>query len=259
MIKKVRIFRWDNGLKTIEDYVCIEERFEVYIVYDEFEEFLAELPASPSQLRELGAGFVVCEGYEKAEKIADCWVEGKRIYVKVKDVYSDYPKSEPVIMHTPCGDPYKAKKGELLGEKTGNMKIYPELILKISSSMTQLADVWKKTGGTHWAALFDKEGNLLAFSEDIGRHNAVDKVVGYAVLRGLSLGELILASSGRMPYNMVKKAVNAGIPVVITKSPPTDKGVELAKKYGITLIGFARGKRFNVYSGEHRISFENGT
>jgi len=259
MIKKVRIFRWENGMKTLEDYVCIEERFEVYIVYEDFEEFLAELPASPSQLRELGAGFVVCEGYEKAEKIIDSWIEGKKIYVKVKGADIGCFGSELTVRHTPCGDPYKARESKLIEGKTGEIKVPPELILRISSSMTQLAETWKKTGGTHWAALFDKEGRVLAFSEDIGRHNAVDKVIGYAVLNGLNLSELILASSGRMPYGMVKKVVNAGIPIVITKSPPTDKGVELARKHNITLIGFARGKRFTIYSGEHRISFENRT
>jgi len=250
MIKKVRIFRWDNGLRTLEDYVCIEERFGIYIVYEDFGEFLAELSASPSQLRELGAGFVVCEGYEKAGEIIDSWVEGKKIHVKVK------AGDELAIEDTPY--PYKARKSKLTNRKTDEIKVSPELILKISSSMTQLAETWKKTGGTHWAALFDKGGRVLAFSEDIGRHNAVDKVVGYAILNGLNLSELILASSGRMPYNMVKKVVNAGIPIVITKSPPTDKGVELARKHNITLIGFARGKRFNIYSGGYRILFESG-
>ncbi|MBO8175632.1 MAG: formate dehydrogenase accessory sulfurtransferase FdhD [Thermococcus sp.] len=253
MIKKVRIFRWENGMKTLDDYVCIEERFEIYIVHDNFEEFLAELPASPSQLRELGAGFVVCEGYEKAEKIIDSWVEGQRIYVKVRDTNIGSLRNEVTIRHTPCGDSYKARKGEVIGGKAGDIKVSPEFILRISSSMTQLAETWRKTGGTHWAALFDREGNVLGFSEDIGRHNAVDKVVGYAVLNGLNLSELILASSGRMPHGMVRKIVNAGIPIVITKSPPTDKGVELARMHNITLIGFARGKRFNIYSGEHRL------
>ncbi len=259
MIKKVRIFRWENGVKTLDDYVCIEERFEIYIVRDNFEEFLAELSASPSQLRELGVGFVVCEGYEKAEEIINSWVEGQRIYVKVRDTNIGNLRSEVTIRHAPCGGQYTVRECEVLGGKAGDIKVPPELILKISSSMTQLAETWRKTGGTHWAALFDKEGRTVAFSEDIGRHNAVDKVVGYAVLNGLNLSELILASSGRMPYAMVKKAVNAGIPIVITKSPPTDKGVELARKYNVTLIGFARGKRFNIYSGEYRIAFENRT
>ncbi|NJE08036.1 formate dehydrogenase accessory sulfurtransferase FdhD [Thermococcus sp. M39] len=259
MIKKVRIFKWENGLKALEDYVCIEEKFEIYIVYDGFEEFLAELPASPNQLRELGAGFVVCEGYEKAENILDSWVEGERIYVKIRGSDISGLGSELTIRHTPCGDPYKAREGGVLSRKAGDIKVSPELILRISSSMTQLAETWRKTGGTHWAALFDKDGRVLAFSEDIGRHNAVDKVVGYAVLNGLELSELILASSGRMPYGMAKKVVNAGIPIVITKSPPTDKGVELARKHNVTLIGFARGKRFNIYGGEHRIASETET
>ncbi|AEH24780.1 formate dehydrogenase accessory sulfurtransferase FdhD [Pyrococcus yayanosii] len=252
MIKKVKVIKWQGDLTETEDYVCVEETFEIFAVYEGQKEFIAELPASPSQLKELGAGFLVCEGLAEQEDIMDVWVDGNRIYVEIgrPPIYGRLMK-----IHSPCGDPYRARTGKTKGTNGGDLKVSPDLILRISSAMTTLPETWKKTGGTHWAALFELNANIVAFSEDIGRHNAIDKVVGHAVLNGMDLGKLILASSGRMPYGMVKKVVNAGIPIVVTKSPPTDKGVELAKRYGVTLIGFARGGRFNVYAGEERLAF----
>jgi FdhD protein len=115
------------------------------------------------------------------------------------------------------------------------------------------AAVFKRTGGTHAAALLDSKGEVLAFSEDIGRHNAVDKVIGEASLKRISLEQTILASTGRLSAEIVCKAVNVSIPVVVSLASSTDKGIEVAEKRGLTLIGFVRGERFNVYSHPERI------
>lgn len=254
MIKKVNVYKWNKKVTLTEDYVCVEQSYEIYIQYENFEELIAELNASPSQLRELGAGFAVCEGYVDLEKISDVRVRGNKIYILYKDTQKER-EEERSIQYPPCGDPYLAKEKKEIRKIASEMKISVEVILKIISMMSRISEIWKMTGGTHWAALFDKEGKKIVHSEDIGRYNAVDKVVGYAVLNKISLDNTILASSGRMPYAMVKKAANAGIPIIITKSPPTDKGIQLAKEKGITLIGFARGRRFTIYTGEGRIIF----
>ncbi|MEO2116886.1 MAG: formate dehydrogenase accessory sulfurtransferase FdhD, partial [Methanocaldococcus sp.] len=109
------------------------------------------------------------------------------------------------------------------------------------------AKYWEITGSFHWASLFDLKGNKIIFVEDIGRHNAVDKVIGYAILNNYNLNELILRYSGRIHYEIVKKAVNSGLNVIISKSPPTDKAINLAEENNILLIGFARNGRFNIY------------
>jgi FdhD protein len=108
--------------------------------------------------------------------------------------------------------------------------------------------VFRETGGTH-SALLNREGEgVVAFSEDVGRHNALDKVIGAAIMRKVDLGECILASSGRLSGEMVLKAAKAGIPVICSVSAPLLSGIRIAEAAGVTLIGFVRGRRMNQYT-----------
>jgi FdhD protein len=125
-------------------------------------------------------------------------------------------------------------------------------ILALMSSALKRSALYRKTGGVHSAALCTPEC-VLVFREDIGRHNAVDKVIGHCLLEGMPMSDHILLTSGRISSALLAKLLNARIPVVASSSAPTTEGVHLAQRFGVTLVGFARGKRVNVYAGEHRM------
>jgi len=133
--------------------------------------------------------------------------------------------------------------------------VSPEVIAALPDRLRQAQGLFDSTGGLHAAALFDAEGRLLAAREDVGRHNALDKVVGWALLEGrLPLHGHLVMVSGRSSYEILQKSLVAGVPVVCAVSAPSSLAVELAERFGITLIGFLRGDRFNVYSGIERIA-----
>jgi len=132
-------------------------------------------------------------------------------------------------------------------------RLDPELLCTLPDKLREAQPVFSRTGGLHAAALFDAGGNLAVLREDIGRHNAVDKVVGWALLRGmLPLSEYTMLVSGRGGFEIVQKALSAGLPVLASVSAPSSLAVQLARELGLTLIGFLRGRRFVVYAGAHR-------
>jgi len=209
--------------ETIDD-VCIEESFRLYLN----NEFIGELVATPSQLEELGAGHIICEGL--ASSVSGVQVSGDEIRVRA----------------------------ETLDEKCttkSSVTIEKEHIREVMDSV--ISEIWERTGGAHCSVLFS-DGRLIARSEDIGRHNTVDKVVGYAILKNIDLSTCVLGCSGRQPAMMVSKVANAGIPIVISRSAPTDKGIRTADLAGVTLICFARENRFTVYAHPDRIILHQG-
>ena len=214
----------DCVTETIDD-VCIEESFRLYLN----NEFIGELIASPSQLEELGAGHVICEGL--ASGVSGVQVSGDEIRVYV-------------------GTPEEKCTTE------SSVTIEKEHIFEVMDSL--VSEIWERTGGVHCSVLFS-DGRLIARSEDIGRHNTVDKVVGYAILNTIDLSTCVLGCSGRQPAAMVSKAANAGIPIVISRSAATDKGIRTADLAGVTLICFARGNRFTVYTHPDRIILHQGS
>ncbi|MEU6229054.1 formate dehydrogenase accessory sulfurtransferase FdhD [Streptomyces sp. NPDC047042] len=135
------------------------------------------------------------------------------------------------------------------------VRLAPELLASLPDRLRASQRVFDRTGGLHAAALFTEEGELLDIREDVGRHNAVDKLVGRALQNGdLPLSRTILLVSGRASFELAQKAVMAGIPVLAAVSAPSSLAVDLAAESGLTLVGFLRGANMNVYAGEDRIA-----
>jgi FdhD protein len=131
----------------------------------------------------------------------------------------------------------------------------PEMLCTLPPKLRSAQAVFGRTGGLHAAALFDSSGELLVLREDIGRHNAVDKVIGWALIAGrLPLSGHVLLVSGRGGFEIVQKTITAGIPLLASVSAPSSLAVQLARELGLTLVGFLRGRRFVIYSGEERIA-----
>lgn len=133
------------------------------------------------------------------------------------------------------------------------LKLRIEQIIHGANAFSTASQLFIETGGVHSSALYIGDQQII-FCEDIGRYNSFDKVIGEALLRDIELNKAWLLTSCRIPGYMVEKVVRAAIPIIVSHSAPTDKAIELAKEYNLTLAGFARGNRFNLYHGKNRIS-----
>ena len=130
----------------------------------------------------------------------------------------------------------------------------PEMLCQLPEKLRSEQAIFGRTGGLHAAALFDAGGKLIVLREDIGRHNAVDKVIGWALVAGMvPLDNCVLLVSGRGGFEIVQKAIVAGVPVLASVSAPSSLAAQLARELGLTLVGFLRGRRFIIYAGEERL------
>ncbi|WP_440954177.1 formate dehydrogenase accessory sulfurtransferase FdhD [Methanosarcina sp. Mfa9] len=191
------------------------------------------LLASPAHFKELAAGHMISEGILGFEEIAEITVEGNRVEIKTFN---------PEVRRL------ESKKEAFVSSEAvfGIKAIFAGLEYLTS-------ETYKVTRGTHLAALVDRDGKLVFQVVDVGRHNAVDKAIGYALLNRLPLTEMYLLSTGRQPEYMVMKAVRAGIPLVVTKAMPFDSGVEAAKNANMGLVGQLKKESMLAFANEWRV------
>ncbi len=225
---------------------------------------------TPGNDVELAAGFLFTEGIvKKAEDIADighrfiACAENKEnvIQVMLKNGVEPHLQNMDRNFYTTssCG---VCGKGSINAIRTvssfipknDDLTVNAELLYALPDILREQQAVFEDTGGLHASALFDLSGNLLLVKEDVGRHNALDKLIGAALYKNwLPLNKHILLLSGRASFELVQKAAMAGINIIASVGAPSSLAVELAQEFNITLAGFLRGKRFNIYTSAHRI------
>ena len=251
----IKVEHYDNGrIEDSSDTVVIEIPLTIVLNGNE----IVTMLCSPAARRELAAGYLQSEGLiNKAADIKSIEASGNTISVVADNVPWDMDLSRRSIYSSGGKgiSPQTASLDATSPVTATGMKISATAILKAMTDFQKSALTFQHTGGTHSAALWDGR-KILYFSEDIGRHNAIDKIFGKCLLENIDLEGKSLISSGRVSSEILLKIARRGIRVLISKSAPTDAGVRLAREAGITLVGFARGNRFNIYSGSERIEYD---
>ncbi|MGP4004834.1 formate dehydrogenase accessory sulfurtransferase FdhD, partial [Streptomyces sp. 8N706] len=260
----------DGAVSTRPDTLVSEEPLEIRLGGKP----LAITMRTPGDDFALAAGFLVSEGVlghaEELRSIVYCagaTADGSNTY-NVVDVrlapgvpVPDITLERNVYTSSSCG---LCGKASLDAVRTAarrpiadspRVRVEPALLSALPDRLRAAQRVFDRTGGLHAAALFSPEGELLDLREDVGRHNAVDKLIGRALQSGaLPLSRAILLVSGRASFELAQKAVMAGIPLLAAVSAPSSLAVDLADETGLTLVGFLRGGSMNVYAGEERIA-----
>jgi FdhD protein len=264
------------GEADARDYLATEEPMEIRLLTGGKRQTVAVTMRTPGADFELAAGFLYGEGIvssrEEIKRIsycvdADVDVEQRYNIVNVElrgDREYDLRSLERHFYTTSaCGVCGKASLEQL--ELRGCPVVGPgpevaaETIYSLPGKLRESQGLFEATGGLHAAALFDAEGNLLALREDVGRHNATDKLVGWALLEGrLPLSKNVVMVSGRSSFEILQKCLTAGVPIVCAVSAPSSLAVDVAREFGMTLVGFLRGGRFNVYAGFDRMRAGEG-
>ena len=235
IVRRTGIQVTGEGAREVHDNIIVEDRVRLFLN----DEYLTTLVACLDRLDDLGAGFIICEGL--AEEVESVEVSGKDIYVTAPVTKDALLEVESSGGYRVLGDPRRV---------SSSITVTPDEIRTVTAAIE--SDTWRKTGGVHCAVLFC-DGEFITRACDVGRHNAVDKAVGYAALNGIDRSRCVLGCTGRQPAGMVAKVANAGIPIVASRAASTDGGILTAERAGLTLICFSRGERFTIYAHPERV------
>jgi FdhD protein len=256
----------NNTLENLDD-IAVEEPLEIIIRYGSVEKralkTIAVTMRTPCDDAFLAIGFLYTEGviFQKEDVVSYRFLEDNRIVIDFKESYVfDVEKLNRHFYTTSsCGVCGKASIEAISTDSCFVLKKnYPivakHIILNLTSQLFDNQSLFSKTGGVHASALFNTEGVLLKLFEDVGRHNALDKLIGWALQNEhLPLSHSILLVSGRVSFELVQKAIMAGIPVLAAIGAPSSLAIDLAEQNGMTLIGFLKENSMNVYCGFERI------
>ena len=238
-----------------QDLVIKESPLTIFLNNQE----LVTLLCTPEDLKNLAVGFLHSEGIlqtkEEIEKITldeekgVIWIETKGD----KDFVKKLGLKRLITSGCGKGAAFYSAVDQISSKKVASrMEISSQEISNLMNRVQHQSQLFRTTGGVHSAALCDKR-DILIFSEDIGRHNAIDKIFGKCLLEGIQTYDRMIITSGRVSSEILLKIVRRDIPIIISRSAPTNLAVRLANKLGITLIGFARGRRINIYANDWRV------
>jgi FdhD protein len=241
-----------DSISPAQDLLAVEEPLQIQVNGRD----LSITMRTPGHDRELAAGFLYTEGILKTPGDVLSIDSTENSVMLTVDASLDLGPARNFYTTSSCGVCGKASVDSLHAAgclMLPQAQMSREIIHGLPEKLRAAQSVFEHTGGLHGAALFDTEGNLESVREDVGRHNAVDKLIGAAFLDGrLPLGRSILMLSGRASFELIQKAVMAGIPVVAAVGAPSSLAVQTALRFGMTLAGFVRNGRFNIYSGVTR-------
>jgi FdhD protein len=275
----IRRIRENQTFAVDKDSLAVEEPLEIRLGFIEngktSRRSISITMRTPGEDFELAAGFLFTEGIiesaDQIKQIKHCGIPAKNsvfnntVLVDLRaDVKIDFKKLERHFYTTSsCGVCGKTSIEALqtgvcsLVENTSPI-FAAEMIHRLPETLRSRQNVFDRTGGLHAAALFNTAGEMESLREDVGRHNAVDKLVGSQFLAGKPpLSDKLLLVSGRASFELVQKALMVGIPILAAVGAPSSLAVELAREYGMTLLGFVRDNRFNIYCGAQRIEGAN--
>jgi FdhD protein len=268
-----RVLAFDaTGSASRSDRLATEEPLEIRLLAGHSRRTAAVTMRTPGSDFELAAGFLHGEGIVAGpgdivgmSYCTDPGIDSEQQFNIVNVALAPHanPDLAPLERHflttSACGvcgkaslEALRVRSAPLAG---ASPRIDPAMLAGLPERLRAAQGLFEVTGGLHAAGLFDAGGNLVAAREDVGRHNAVDKLLGWALMAGrLPLAESIVLVSGRASYEILQKCLAASVPVVCSVSAPSSLAVSLAEQFGMTLVGFLRGERFNIYAGAGRIA-----
>ena len=239
--KKINIIRVNHETHTVEDLVAIDAKIKLEVNHEKIGEFYL----SPMDLEDFTLGYLLDERYIKSKN------DVERISFEKSIIKVGLKSKKPIEKHDLGNYDGWIHREQPVPTIDSNFKVGRKKIFDSYDLLIKKAEVWSKTGGTHVAAL--SSGDKFLVREDVSRHVAIDKIIGAGLKADLNFSKSFIVCSGRIPPDRVVKLANVGIPIMITKAAPTVEGIKIGEKTGMTLIGFLRGGRFNIYSHPHRV------
>ena len=247
MFKQVNAIRFEGKPSKVVETIVNDEEIEMIINNSVSRRF----SISPNSLREFTVGYLLGEGLTgSVDNISNISIEGNIIKAEID--LDDFDIRKELVVGSDCFGGWRTKI-EFVGKVKSDFTISKEALIEAFGKLKKEAKVWQATGGTHIAGLV-YEDNFIAI-EDVSRHVAVDKVIGAGAIKNYDFSKSFIVYSGRMPADMLIKIARVGIPIIASNAAPTSSGFSVAEEARVTMLGFVRGKRFNIYTHPHRIIF----
>jgi FdhD protein len=240
---------YDDESRSVHGVVPVEEVIALHVNGQP----LVQLMCTPVLLEELALGFLFNEKLiEEVSEVKEMKVLALSDGRRWLDVWLGHEIEPPKLRTITSGCSGGTTFEHAGGPVESGLRVTPQQVTRLMAQMSRSAELYRRAGGLHVAALAEGEA-LVCVAEDIGRHNAVDKLAGHCLRHGLPMKDRVLLSSGRVSSEVVNKAARMGVPVVVSYTSPTSLSVQLARAWHITLIGYTRRRSFRVYSGEERL------